>query len=372
MASKIKLVIGTRPEAIKMIPVFMELKDQGFEVELISTGQHREMLLPIFDLFNIVPDRDLDLMKPNQTLSQFASFAFEKIEQALSEDTDLIIVQGDTITAQIAAQVAFYNKIKVAHVEAGLRTGDKYSPFPEEVNRKIISILADYHFAPTQVAVDNLASENVMENVLMTGNTVIDALLRAKEQLESEKIVEFEGRYSHVCSQGGNNILVTCHRRESFGKEMEDICEALKSLAQRYSTYQFIFPVHLNPNVREVVFKILNDVPNIHLIDPVPYPDMIYLMTQSKIIITDSGGIQEEAPALDVPVVVMRNHTERMEGVEAGCSVLVGTDKDSIQNEVCHILDNPEVFSRMANAKNPFGDGTAAVNIVNHLKKDFL
>lgn len=367
---KVSVILGTRPEAIKLIPVYLALKSSGLKTKLISTGQHKEMLDQIFEFFGITPDDDLQLMTKNQSLAGFSSLAYQRLDELMAKDqADVYLVQGDTTTAMIASTVAFYQKRKVGHVEAGLRTGDIYSPYPEEFNRRVISLTADYNFAPTQVAYQQLMGEKVAGKVWITGNTVIDSLLAASKVLEKDTS-DYKQKFSYL-NPLGKNILVTCHRRESFGEDLSQICEAIAELCNRYDEYIFVYPVHLNPNVRSVVGEKLSNISNLHLIDPVAYPEMIYLMKQSYLAITDSGGIQEEAPSLDIPVVVMRNHTERQEGVEAGCSVLVGTKVSDIVEKTALILNDTALHHQMSAVDNPYGDGTASEQIVNILKQEF-
>lgn len=367
---KTTIIVGTRPEAIKLIPVFLALqKDPFFQVNLISTGQHREMLADIFRFFETTPSVDLELMTENQGLADFTGKAFSALSRALAKyPSDLIIVQGDTTTAMVAAMVAFYSKIKIAHVEAGLRTHEKFSPFPEEINRRIISLVADFHFAPTRKAADNLKNEGI-DNVFVTGNTVVDSLQIAREKIKSSYHV-YRKKYENILDLERKNVLITGHRRESFGVSFKKICNSIANLSNEFRDYHFIYPVHLNPNIRKPVWEILGQIPNIHLIDPVAYNDMVFLMSETTLILTDSGGIQEEAPSFNVPVVVMRNHTERMEGVVAGCSVLAGVS-DKIIFHASDILKNRDLYSRMSQAPNPYGDGDAAEKIRSVLRQQF-
>lgn len=361
---KIAIVLGTRPEAIKLIPVYLALKNnKDIQTALVSTGQHREMLAQIFDFFDITPDIDLDVMTHNQSLASLTGLVLNKIDNYLVENpTDMIITQGDTTTCMAASLAAFYRQIPVSHVEAGLRTGNKYSPFPEEVNRKITGVIADFHFAPTGRAEQALKAEGITENVHMVGNTVIDSLLLAynKVQKGAEK---YNRQFSDLLDASDRNILITGHRRESFGEGFKNICEAIIELAGRYAAHRFIYPVHLNPNVKDVVFDKLNDLENVKLIDPLPYDELIYLMSRSRLIMSDSGGIQEEAPSLNKPVVVLRETTERPEGLEAGCSILAGTNRDNIVEKVVTIMENREVYDKMAQAPNPYGKGDSADQI---------
>ena len=360
---KVVIIIGTRPEAIKMCPVIFELSKMAdqFEPVIIVTGQHKEMLAQILKVFEIEPHYNLDVMEKNQSLSRLTEKVIPALDKIiLKEKPDIILVQGDTTTSFVASLVAYYHKVMIGHVEAGLRTYKKYYPFPEEINRKLISALCDIHFAPTSSAAKNLKREGVPEDKIdITGNTVIDALFYVLENFK-RKWIGF---------QDGNNrqILLTAHRRENFGEPLKNICLAVKELVDRYKDVEITYPVHKNPNVREEVFKQLSGVERVNLIEPVNYFDFVNLMNQSYLILTDSGGIQEEAPSLGKPVFVLRNETERPEAVEAGTVKLVGTDTDIILKEVSHILNDEDAFLQMANAINPYGDGEASKRIVTKL-----
>jgi UDP-N-acetylglucosamine 2-epimerase (non-hydrolysing) len=367
---KVSIIFGTRPEAIKLVPVILELRrNKSFHVNICVTAQHREMLDQVLEIFSITPDTDLDLMQPNQTLSSLTSNIITSIDQYFHEyKPDIVLVQGDTTTVLAVSLVAFYHKIKVGHVEAGLRTRKKYSPFPEEMNRIITSRIADLHFAPTEISRDNLLKEGIdKDNIYITGNTVIDSLFLAKEKVKKLK----------PTIKGLNNpieeflpfILITGHRRENFGKGFINICEAISELASKYEQYNFIYPVHLNPNVQLPVNKILGNKRNVFLIEPQSYLPFVSLMINSKIILTDSGGVQEEAPSLGKPVLVMRKNTERPEAVTAGTVKLVGTDKQIIFKEVSNLIENDFEYKKMANAINPYGDGLASKRIVDILSK---
>lgn len=353
---------GTRPEAIKMAPLIREFQGfpDSFEVRVCVSAQHREMLDQVLDFFEIRPDFDLDIMRPGQDLFDITIDALSGIRKVLSTyKPDWIIVQGDTSTTFAGALAAFYEKVKVAHIEAGLRSFNRLAPYPEETNRVLTTHLSDLHFAPTQGARDNLLKEAVPgDRIFVTGNTSIDALLlclkkvsqKGKEDYASLGAVDFSKRI----------ILVTGHRRESFGRPFEDICHALKSIAGK-GDVEVVYPVHLNPNVRTPVFGILKDVPNVHLIEPLDYPSFVWLMDRSHIILTDSGGVQEEAPSLGKPVLVMRDVTERTEGIEAGTARLVGTDRDVIVKETVKLLNEKDEYEKMSKAVNPYGDGTASL-----------
>lgn len=370
---KVLLVFGTRPEAIKMAPLALKLQqfEQDFETKVCVTGQHRQMLDQVLELFNLKPDFDLNLMKPGQTLFDVTSGVLKGLEQVFNIWTpDLILVHGDTATTFAASLAAYYHKIKIGHVEAGLRTGDLYSPWPEEANRQLTGVLANYHFAPTQSSYENLIKENVKSaEISVTGNTVIDALLQVKQKVEQDHVLvqKFEQIFSFL-DVNKKLILVTGHRRENFGQGFLNICTALANLAKKYPDIQIVYPVHLNPNVQQPVNELLAGIDNIFLIDPQDYLHFVYLMNRSYLILTDSGGIQEEAPSLGKPVLVMRDTTERPEAVSAGTVRLVGTDVDTIENSVVELLENEAVYTKMAESHNPYGDGTACQQIIDFLK----
>ncbi|MFV5590709.1 non-hydrolyzing UDP-N-acetylglucosamine 2-epimerase [Acinetobacter variabilis] len=374
MKKKVLLVFGTRPEAIKMAPLALQLKERNdcFETRVCVTGQHRQMLDQVLELFNLTPDFDLNLMKPGQTLSDITSGVLKGLEQVFAEWTpDVVLVHGDTATTFAASLAAYYHKIAVGHVEAGLRTGDIYSPWPEEANRKLTGALTTYHFAPTQSSYNNLIKENIdPKNITITGNTVIDALLTVKEKVETDRavIAQFEQQFNFLDSTK-KLILVTGHRRENFGQGFLNICTALANIAKQYPDVQIVYPVHLNPNVQKPVNELLSGISNIYLIAPQDYLPFVYLMNRSYLILTDSGGIQEEAPSLGKPVLVMRDTTERPEAVEAGTVKLVGTDATLIQQSVVELLENTDLYQMMAAAHNPYGDGTACQQIIHALNK---
>jgi len=367
---KILIIFGTRPEAIKLAPVILELAKHPADVEslICVTAQHRQMLDQVLSLFNIKPDIDLNLMEENQKLSSFTSHALQSLSHVIDEiDPDTILIQGDTTTAMVSALAAFYKKIPIGHVEAGLRTYDDDNPFPEEANRRIISVLASYHFAPTERAMDFLLAEGIQKkSVFLTGNTVIDALLAILTEVRKKNYVPetlpFLPESDHC-----KLILVTAHRRESFGQPLRQICEALKAIVERNQDVRIIYPVHMNPNVSETVYSLLKGQERIHLISPLDYKDLCYLMGRSYLILTDSGGIQEEAPSLGKPVLVMRQTTERPEAIEAGVAKLVGTSRDSIIKSTEELLQHSNEYNRMASRSNPFGDGRASERIVNIL-----
>jgi UDP-N-acetylglucosamine 2-epimerase len=357
---KILSIFGTRPEAIKMAPVIRELKKLGIKPVILATAQHRQLLDEVLKAFNIKSDYDLDIMLANQSLVDISCRSLTRITPILEkEKPDKVVVQGDTTTALFAALAAVYRKIPVAHVEAGLRTQDKYQPFPEELNRRLISKIADYHFAPTKRAVDNLLRENISKDVIyLTGNTGIDALLWMSKQSPA---IEQPG-LKKILSSSKRIILVTAHRRESFGEPMRNIFLALKVLS-KLNNIKIVFPVHLNPNVQRLAKEILAGVKNICLIKPLDYKAFVQLMKVSFVILTDSGGIQEEAPSLKKPVLVLREVTERPEAIEVGAAKLVGTSKDKIVRETLNLLNNQSAYKQMAKGINPFGDGKAAQRI---------
>jgi UDP-N-acetylglucosamine 2-epimerase (non-hydrolysing) len=365
---KILFVFGTRPEAIKMAPLILYGKKlPQVAVESCVTGQHRQMVDQVLDFFNIKPEYDLNIMKANQTLFDVTENVLHELRIVLEKaKPDYVVVQGDTTTAFAGALAAFYLKIKVVHIEAGLRSYDKYSPFPEEINRKLVSPIAEYHFAPTKESARALALEAIKKNVYVVGNTVIDALLLGLDIIKQRGEQEYLKQYSFV-DFSKKLILVTGHRRESFGSGFENICESLGELVQEHDDIEIVYPVHLNPNVREPVNRLLSGKPRIHLIEPVSYAHMIWLMSKSYLVLTDSGGVQEEAPSLGKPVLVMRDVTERMEGVNAGTARLVGTDKLKILTEVNRLLKDKAAYNKMAKATNPYGDGTSAEKIFGRL-----
>lgn len=367
MNKKISFVFGTRPEGIKLAPVIKAFKAGNMNVEVVVTGQHRTMLDQVLQIFEITPDVDLNLMSNNQSLAQFTAKAIATLDSYFAESKpDFVVVQGDTNTVFAASLAAFYHKISVIHVEAGLRTGNKYSPFPEEMNRLLTGRIADLHFAPTQLAKDNLLKENVNEqNIYITGNTGIDSLLYIVEKL-ANKSFELPG-IAEIPAEYLNEkrlILITGHRRENFGAGFENMCDAIRTLATNYPDYLFVYPVHLNPNVQAPVYERLGNMPNIKLMPPQDYVHFAALMQAAHIILTDSGGVQEEAPSLNTPILVMREDTERPEGVEAGCAILVGTDKDKIVANFDRLMQDKAFYEKMAQIENPYGDGTASAKIL--------
>ncbi len=369
--NKVAIIVGTRPEAIKLLPVYLSsVNISSIETTLISTGQHREMLEQIFSFFEVTPDINLDLMTHNQDLAQFAGKVFRDLGLILDRiKPNYLMVQGDTTTAMIASIIGFYKRIRVCHIEAGLRTNNLHNPFPEELNRRIISLAADIHFAPTELARNNLVREGI-ERVYVVGNTVIDSVLYSEKKISDSKMV-YEKRFAYL-NNFDKTILITCHRRENFGEILVEICEAIRELAMKFQEVGFVFPVHLNPNIRTTVFDKLEIVSNVRLIEPLPYDDMVYLMMQSDLILTDSGGIQEEAPSLNTPVLVMRETTERVEGIEAGTAKLCGTKKDSIFQAVIELLTNSVIKNRMIHADNPYGDGQTSKRIWDVLRDELV
>lgn len=359
---KLAFIFGTRPEAIKLAPLILKFKkDENIQTFVITTGQHREMVNQVLDFFEITPDINLDIMKHNQTLEYITSSTIEKLSPLLENlKPDVVFVQGDTTTAFASALVSFYKKLKVAHIEAGLRSFNKYSPFPEEINRVLIGKIADYHFAPTETAKKNLYKEGIKKNVYVVGNTVIDALLMAVDKVKNN-ISYYEKKFNFI-DRNKKVILVTGHRRESFGKPFENICNAIKKIAKEFDV-EVVYPAHLNPNVRKPVMSILSDIKNVHIIDPVDYPSLVYLMYISYLVLTDSGGIQEEAPSLGKPVLVMREVTERIEGIKAGTAKLVGTNPEKIYKYVSKLIKGKDFYNKISKAVNPYGDGKASDRI---------
>lgn len=362
---KILFLFGTRPEAIKMAPLIKTFSlDSNFIVKVGVTAQHREMLDQVLDFFKIDLDYDLNIMKPNQSLHELTSSLIIKITEDIlnKEDFDYVFVQGDTTTVLAGALASFYKKIKVIHIEAGLRSHDVYSPFPEEMNRILTSKIAHIHFCPTQTAADNLNREDLKNNVFVVGNTVIDALLLGLNEIKNSSESNLINKYSSI-DFNKKIILVTCHRRENFGKPFEEICDALLEISDSFKeAIQIVYPVHLNPNIMKIAHEKLTRE-NIKLISPLDYPDLIWMMNRSSIILTDSGGIQEEAPSLGKPVLVLREITERMEGVEAGTAILVGSNKEKIIIETTMLLKDDSYYSKISKAINPYGDGTTSEKI---------
>jgi len=364
------LVFGTRPEAIKMAPVIKELQkhQQDFKTIICITAQHREMLDEVLELFAIKPDYDLNIMQDNQSLFDVITKSLLKIKEVLeTEKPDLVMVQGDTTSTFSASLASFYFRIPIAHIEAGLRTKDKYQPFPEEINRRLTSHLADFHFTPTRQAKENLIKEGIpKESIFLTGNTVVDSLFYILKEIKNKKDID---KFSFLNSNKNKLILVTAHRRENFGKPLKNICFALKKIVERNKDVEIVYPVHPNPNVYNVVTAILRDIERIHLIKPLDYFSFVYLMSKSYLILTDSGGIQEEAPSLGKPILVMREKTERPEVINSGIAKLVGTQISSIVRTTENLLKDRKSYEKMSKVVNPFGDGKASERIVKILKK---
>ena len=380
MKKKIMIIFGTRPEAIKMASLVHSLKAQNkdFDVQVCVTAQHREMLDQVLKLFKIKPNFDLNLMTISQDLSSITSSMTNRLGNLLKKNRpNLVLVHGDTTTAFVAALTAFYNGVKVGHIEAGLRTNNLLSPFPEELNRQIISKIATYHFVPTILNKENLLRENIKKKqIILTGNTIVDslswALTRIKNNLKiNKKITHSLNTLLNFDFNKKKFILITGHRRENFGCGFKNICYAIKKLAITYKDIQFVYPVHLNPKVKNYINVILNKIPNVHLITPQSYEIFIYLMQKSYLILTDSGGIQEEAPSLGKPVLIMRDVTERKEVISSGAAILLGANKEKIIKGVSRLLNNKKIYNRMALTKNPYGDGRACKRIVKFLLKNY-
>ena len=376
MTIKILSVFGTRPEAVKMAPIVRLLKETpDIESRVCVTAQHRQMLDQVLELFHLKPDYDLDLMRANQTMAQISAGIFTHLDPILGEfQPDWVLAVGDTTTVVTTSLLAFYRRIKFGHVEAGLRTHNKWHPFPEEINRRLATTTADLHFAPTQWSRQNLLDENVpVDSVIVTGNPVIDALMYVSKQSEPQAIKDLVAKLGvrKLQTNGLETrrlILVTAHRRENFGKPIEDICHAIKQLASHVDV-EIVYPVNLNPNIQEPVHRILENVPHVTLLPPLDYLPLVHLMKCATLILTDSGGIQEEAPTFGIPVLVMREATERPEGVQAGILKLVGTETSRIVQEATRLLDDASAYAEMAKVANPYGDGHAAERIVEALLK---
>lgn len=374
---KVTLAFGTRPEAIKMLPLFRAMQnDPRFAPTICLSGQHKEMVSGVLRAFNIKVDGDLDVMEPGQHLSKLTGKLIERYSayfSGLKEKPDYVLVHGDTTTAFAAALSSFYQQIPVGHVEAGLRTSDLRSPFPEEGNRQMIKVVSSLHFAPTQLSCQNLKNEGAFhDSIFLTGNTVVDALLWMRERLIEHP--ELAGNMETLVSKAKEKdgyVLVTCHRRESHGEPIRGICLSIAEIAEQRPDLDFIFPVHPNPNVKSVTSAILSDIPNVHLIEPQEYAEFVYLMMHAKLILTDSGGVQEEAPSLGCPVLVIRDVTERQEAVDAGTVRLIGTEPESVIHNINELLDNPDAYAKMAQSTNPYGDGAACEKIMTHILEHF-
>ncbi|MGA7159858.1 MAG: UDP-N-acetylglucosamine 2-epimerase (non-hydrolyzing) [Bacteroidota bacterium] len=368
---KIAVIFGTRPDTIKLAPIIIELKKEKklFNTVTIATAQHRQMLDQVLDVFKIAPDYDLDLMQPKQSLATLTQNTIAAVDTVLEKEMpDMVLVQGDTTSTFVGSLAAFYRRIPVGHVEAGLRTDDKANPFPEEINRRLTSCIADLHFAPTETAKNALLREHVnRKNIFITGNSVIDAL-----RISVKKHYAFGiHTLTQLASENKRIVLITMHRRESWGEPMRDACNAVRHLAETYTSINFIFPVHLNPVVREVVYDTLGSLANVFLIEPLDYLDFVNLMARSYLIITDSGGVQEEGPSLGKPILVLREVTERPEAVRFGTVKLVGLDAKKIIAAAKRLIENKAAYEKMASATNPYGDGRASIRTVQAIKKYF-
>jgi len=368
---KIAVIFGTRPDTIKLAPIILELKKNSkyFKVLSIATAQHREMLDQVLNIFRIRPDYDLDIMKPNQSLSSITENIIEKLDKVLEREVpDMVLVQGDTTTTFVGSLAAFYRQIPVVHVEAGLRTNDKANPFPEEINRRLTSVITDIHLAPTEIAKRALLKENVTANsIYVTGNTVIDALKMSVKNNYKFTIPLL----NEIIARKKKIVLLTMHRRENLGEPMQGACNAVKRLAKKYPNINFVFPVHLNPIVREIVFNTLSNLKNVFLIAPLDYADFVNFMSKSYLIITDSGGVQEEGPHFGIPILVLRKVTERPEAVKYGTVKLVGLDEEKIFTTAKKLIDNKNAYMKMATAVNPYGDGLSSKRTVQIIKNYF-
>ena len=376
---RVAVVMGTRPEAIKMAPVVWALESHDhLEPWVVHTGQHRELIDQVVDLFSLRVDRRLDVMQPGQTLASVTARLLERFDEVLTNDKpDLVLVQGDTTSVLAGALASFYRGIPVGHVEAGLRTGDLTAPFPEEANRRLTSPIVNLHFAPTTTSRDHLLAEHVpKQDIYVTGNTVIDTLAREVERQQSPDMASaIDKQLDTLVGEplaGRRYVLVTGHRRENFGDGFAQICQALKTLAQQFTDHLFVYPVHLNPNVKQVVHQQLGETPNVRLIDPQPYREFVALLSRCHVVLTDSGGVQEEAPSLGKPVLVMRDTTERPEGVDAGTVKLVGANAERIVTEVSRLLTDDAAYRAMAEVANPYGDGHAAERIIEAIAERYL
>ena len=371
--TRVLFVIGTRPEAIKQAPVILECqKRSDIEVIVCSTGQHRQMLDQALGAFDIQPDIDLELMTKDQSLTDLTASTLLSLGKVLDQHKpDAVVVQGDTTTAMVGSLAAFYRKIPVVHVEAGLRTWDRLNPFPEEVNRAIIDQIADYYMAPTEDSRTNLNQTGAPSHrIWVTGNTSVDAIISMAQKVSNKPAPDsLPDHLVDAITSGSKIITVTGHRRESFGADFESICTALKLVSTNNPKVHIVYPVHLNPKVQEPVFRVLSDIPNVHLIEPLAYPEFVWLLTNSHIVLSDSGGIQEEVPSLDKPVLVIRTVTERPEGVEAGCAKLVGVSQDEIVRNIELLLTDKDLYSYMATSKNPYGDGKASIRIADLIQE---
>jgi UDP-N-acetylglucosamine 2-epimerase (non-hydrolysing) len=375
LQKRILFIFGTRPEAIKLAPLILVMReDPQFAVRCCVTAQHRQMLDQVLQFFGITPDIDLHLMQVNQSLSELTARALISLSETIKkEEPDLLVVQGDTTTVLAASLAGYYHKVPIAHVEAGLRTHNKYSPFPEEVNRLVASRIADWHFAPTHIAQQNLLDENIpSDKIFVTGNTVIDALLLTKKRIEESKDFITDPCIRELIQNKERLVLITSHRRENFGDGIQSICQAILKLANEFPEVHFVYPVHLNPNIQEPVQKMLGNRKNVYLLPPLDYVSFVALMDRSYIVLTDSGGVQEEAPSLGKPILVMRNTTERPEAITSGAARLVGINEIDIYNSARKLLTDQEEYLNMSNKVNPYGDGKAALRILKILKDSII
>jgi len=372
--TKVLFVFGTRPEAIKLVPLIKTLKeDASLTCKVCSTGQHKELLDQVLEFFNVIPDYDLELMEPQQSLVELTNKVITGVDSIVKNEfsPDYVIVQGDTTSAFSAALAAFYNLIKVIHIEAGYRSFDKYAPFPEELNRKFISNIADFHFTPTLDCLHNLVSEGINENVIWNvGNTVIDALLMGLNMINNN-VLFYDDHFSFI-SNKKKVILVTGHRRENFGTPVKNICNAIKQIAENNPDFEIVYSLHLNPNSRKTVLDLLQNLPKVHLVEPLNYSKLIWLLSVCYLVITDSGGIQEEAATLGKPVLIIRHVTERMDGVSSGTAKLVGTDTKKIVDTCQNLIDDIDEYKKMSKAGSPYGDGTASLKILEIMKGNFV
>ena len=369
---KVLFIFGTRPEAVKLAPLikeFLQHPDE-FDTKICVTAQHREMLDQVLTFFNIVPDYDLNIMEKTQNLHTISMKLLDNLKPILSKyKPQLIIVQGDTTTTLISALAGYYEKIRIAHIEAGLRSGNIYSPFPEEGNRKLTGQLADYHFAPTETARRHLLTEGITENVWVVGNTIVDAMMLCNKIIAAHATHDYYSFFKDV-NFSKKIILVTSHRRESFGKPVQNICKAIGKISLKFPDIEIVIPLHLNPNIQTPYNELLNSIKNVHIIEPLPYPHFIWLMSKSYLILTDSGGVQEEAPSFGIPVLVLRKVTERVEGIDSGCAVLLGTEEKKIVDTVTNLLNNKSEYLKMTNISNPYGDGTSSKKIYSRLSME--
>ncbi len=370
MKKTVTIIIGTRPEALKLLPLFLAIKSSKSLVPiLISTGQHREMVHQVFKFFKVKPDYDLDLMSENQTLAGLTSKIFSELDQLLARlNPDLVVVQGDTTTTWVAAMLGFFRGIKVAHIEAGLRSNDRSNPFPEEVNRRMVSLVSDINFTPTTKSTEHLKKEG-FSNIFQVGNTIVDALEFAKEIVTQER-AKYKAKFEGIFQRGKKIVLITCHRRENIAS-IQYVIKALRLIAMRHQHIHFVFPVHPSPNIKSAVEKGLGQIQNIFLLSPLPYDELIFLLSEAYLVLTDSGGIQEEAPSFGVPLLILRKVTERSEAVESGYALIAGVTTNSIVDTFNQVVEHPKVYENLVAQSNPFGDGKASKRILEVLENQF-